>query len=187
MVNSEKINKAIQEAKEGRQAAFNLLLNTYWKDVFRFQFSKTNNEDEAEDITIKTFSKAFDKMDLYDSNYLFKSWLLSISHNIWIDHNRKKSTETISINSPERNVIYRISDDSPSPEDRLIIEQNLAELLSYVKQLKPHYQEVIQLRYFQELSYKEISEAIGEPLNNVKVKLLRAKKLLTEIIKTGSK
>ncbi|WP_394369306.1 RNA polymerase sigma factor [Aureivirga marina] len=183
-MNSEKINKAIQEAKEGKQSAFNLLLNTYWKDIYHFQFSKTKNEDEAEDIAIKTFSRAFDKIDLYNPKFAFKNWLLSISHNILIDHNRKKKTETISINnSQEKGEIYRISDDAPSPEDRLIIEQNLAELLGYIKQLKPHYQEMIHLRYFQELSYKEISEAIGEPLNNVKVKLLRAKKLLTEIIK----
>jgi len=56
-------------------------------------------------------------------------------------------------------------------------------LLKDIKQLKPKYQEVIQLRYFQELSYREISEQIQEPMNNVKVKLLRAKKLLAAIIK----
>ena len=67
-------------------------------------------------------------------------------------------------------------------EDELITEQNLSQLLLYIKQLKPHYQEVIQLRYFQELTYQEISEQLGEPLNNVKIKLLRAKKLLAEII-----
>ena len=75
-----------------------------------------------------------------------------------------------------------IIDESPSPEDKLITEQNLAKLLRDIKKLKPHYQEVINLRYFQELSYKEISEELNEPINNVKVKLLRAKKLLAEII-----
>ncbi|RUA08055.1 MAG: RNA polymerase subunit sigma-70, partial [Flavobacteriia bacterium] len=53
---------------------------------------------------------------------------------------------------------------------------------AFIKQLKPHYQEVINLRYFHDLSYKEISDEINEPLNNVKVKLLRARKLLSEII-----
>ena len=79
--------------------------------------------------------------------------------------------------------IYLIADESPTPEDKIIREQNLAKLLKDIKQLKTKYQEVIQLRYFQELSYKEISEQIDEPMNNVKVKLLRAKKLLSEIIK----
>ena len=76
-----------------------------------------------------------------------------------------------------------VVDENPTPEDKIIREQNLAALLKDIKQLKPKYQEVIQLRYFQELSYREISEQIQEPMNNVKVKLLRAKKLLAAIIK----
>ena len=79
--------------------------------------------------------------------------------------------------------VKRIPDDSPTPEDKLITKQNLAELLHFIKQLKPHYQDVINLRYFQEMSYLEISKKLNEPLNNVKVRLLRARKLLAEIIK----
>ena len=78
--------------------------------------------------------------------------------------------------------VYLVVDENPTPEDKIIREQNLAKLLRDIKQLKPKYQEVIQLRYFQELSYKEIAVHINEPMNNVKVKLLRAKKLLAEII-----
>ena len=78
--------------------------------------------------------------------------------------------------------IYKILKESPSPEDELITKQHLAKLLRDIKKLKPHYQEIINLRYFQELSYKEISIQLKEPINNVKVKLLRAKKLLAEII-----
>ena len=74
-------------------------------------------------------------------------------------------------------------DSSPSMEDQLIQEQNLADLLRDIKKLKPHYQEVINLRYFNELSYLDIATQLNEPMNNVKVKLLRAKKLLSEIIK----
>ena len=76
-----------------------------------------------------------------------------------------------------------VVDENPTPEDKIIREQNLAKLLRDIKLLKPKYQEVIQLRYFQELSYKEIATEIKEPISNVKVKLLRAKKLLAAIIK----
>ena len=69
------------------------------------------------------------------------------------------------------------------PEDQLIIDQNLAELLHYIKLLKPDYQDIINLRYFREMSYKEMADYLNEPLSNIKVKLLRAKKLLAEIIK----
>lgn len=177
------ITKAIINAKKGEETAYTLLLNTYWKDVFRFQFSKTNDEDEAEDITIKTFAKAFDKISTFDENYKFKTWLISISKNIYIDHLRKQKNETVSLS--KENDAYHVKDEEPSPEDKLIIEQNLAQLLSYIKQLKPHYQDIIHLRFFKELSYKEISNELDEPMNNVKVKLLRAKKLLAEIIKNS--
>ncbi|WP_418001100.1 RNA polymerase sigma factor [Lutibacter profundi] len=176
----------IEKAKKNDRKAFNTLLNTYWSDVYRFQFSKTDNEDEAEDITIKTFSKAFDKIHLYNDKYNFKTWLISISKNIFLDHLRKQHTDTISINKKESEA-YKIFDETPSPEDQLIIEQNLIQLKNFIKLLKPHYQEVINLRYFREMSYKEMANSLDEPMNTIKVKLLRAKNLLAEIIKKSSK
>ncbi|MGV6846672.1 MAG: RNA polymerase sigma factor, partial [Lutibacter sp.] len=149
---------------------FNTLLNTYWSDIYRFQFSKTENEDEAEDITIKTFSKAFEKIHLYNARYNFKTWLISISKNIFLDHLRKERTETISIHKKESEA-YKIFDESPSAEDQLIIDQNLAQLLHHIKSLKPQYQQMINLRYFHEMSYKEMADELNEPLSNIKVKL----------------
>ena len=174
----------ICKAKEGSQIAFNFLLDHFWNDVYRFQLKRIQNEYEAEDITIESFSKAFDKIHSYNDGYEFVTWLITISKNIQIDRSRKKNASIhiqSSITSEEQ--VKKIPDDSPTPEDTLIIKQNLAELLSFVKQLKPHYQDVINLRYFQEMSYLEISNQLEEPLNNVKVRLLRARKLLAEIIK----
>lgn len=180
------IDDLIEKAKQKDQKAFNTLLNNYWSDVYRFQLSKTNDEDEAEDITIKTFSKAFDKIHLYNNRYNFKTWLISISKNIFLDHLRKQRTDIISINKKESEA-YKIFDETPSAEDQLIIDQNLAQLLNYLKQLKPHYQEIINLRYFREMTYKEMADVLNEPIGNIKVKLLRAKKLLAEIIKKSTK
>jgi RNA polymerase sigma-70 factor (ECF subfamily) len=95
---------------------------------------------------------------------------------------KKKSSLFIDLNEDEDRQAYFVADNSNSAEDELIIEQNLAQLLQYIKQLKPAYQEVIQMRYFQEMSYQEMADQIDEPLNNIKIKLLRAKKLLAEII-----
>lgn len=177
------INSLVIDAKKGNQKAFNTLLNTYWKEVYHFQFKKCRNEDEAEDITIKTFARAFDKITSFNENYQFKTWLFTISNNLYIDHVRKQKTETISLNKNQYE-IHKIVDEDPSPADQLIQEQNLARLKYFIRQLKPHYQEVINLRFFQELSYKEMAEKLNEPMNNIKVKLLRAKKLLAEIITT---
>lgn len=175
----------IQKAKTGNQTSFRFLLNSFWKNVYQYQLKRTQNEEDAEDITIQTFSKAFDKIDTFNEEYQFKTWLISISKNVHIDFLRKKksSISTIETTKEQEEEVYRVIDDAPTPEDKLITEQNLAKLLRDIKQLKPKYQEVINLRYFQELSYKEISEQLNEPMNNVKVKLLRAKKLLAEVIK----
>ena len=99
---------------------------------------------------------------------------------------KKKTSLFLDINNNDDNQAYQIIDETPSAEDDIITEQNLSQLLGYIKELKPAYQEVIQLRYFQEMSYLDIAETLEEPLNNIKVKLLRAKKLLAEIISKRS-
>lgn len=177
------ISKQIEKAKNGNQAAFTFLLNLYWNEVYGFMLKRTENETTAEDITIETFSKAFDKIASYNAEFQFNTWLIAIAKNVHIDLIRKKKSGLfIEITDEEDQTAYNVADTTPSAEDVLITEQNLSQLLRFIKELKPHYQEVIQLRYFQEMSYQEIANKIDEPLSNVKVKLLRAKKLLSEII-----
>lgn len=175
----DKINKA----KKGSQSAYKFLLDHYWNYVYGFQLKRVTNEYEAEEITIETFSKAFDKLHTYNTKYAFKTWLITLSKNIHIDRTRKKNAQLYAqmatINEEHAKVI---PDQNPTPEDILIKKQNLSNLLQYIKKLKPHYQEAIHLFYFQEKSYEEISNTINEPLSNVKVRLLRARKLLAEII-----
>jgi RNA polymerase sigma factor (sigma-70 family) len=183
-INNKNLEINISKAKVGDQAAFRFLLNNFWGDVYNYQLKRTRSDNDAEDIAIQTFSKAFDKINTFDEKYVFKTWLITISKNIHIDLLRKKNTSiAIETSKEQEEKVYLVVDENPTPEDKIIREQNLVKLLRDIKQLKPKYQEVIQLRYFQELSYKEISEYIKEPINNVKVKLLRAKKLLAEIIK----
>ena len=176
------INEAIKRAKQNDQKAFNFLLDTFWDNVYGFQLKRIQNENDAEDITIQTFSRAFDKIETFNESYKFKTWLITISKNIHIDLLRKEKNSISQVLSNDDKSVYQILDESPTPEDELITEQHLAKLLRDIKKLKPHYQEIINLRYFQELSYKEISAQLKEPINNIKVKLLRAKKLLAEII-----
>lgn len=175
----------IEKAKKGDQVAFTFLLDHYWNEVYGFMLKRTENETDSEDITIETFSKAFDKIATYNPEFQFNTWLIAIAKNVHIDMLRKKkSTVFVEITDEEDQQAYNVADSSPSAEDELIKEQNLSRLLQFIKELKPHYQEVIQLRYFQEMSYQEIAEQLNEPLSNVKIKLLRAKKLLAEIIES---
>jgi len=182
-VNSVLIQKNIEKAKKGDQVAFTFLLDFFWNEVYGFMLKRTENETDTDDIVIETFAKAFDKIATYNPEYGFNTWLIAIAKNVHIDMLRKKKSSLfVDITDEEDQQAYRVADESASAEDELIIEQNLAQLLQYIKKLKPAYQEVIQMRYFQEMTYQEMADQLEEPLNNIKIKLLRAKKLLSEII-----
>ena len=182
------ITQQIEKAKLGDQTAFTFLLDYYWNEVYGFMLVRTENETDAEDITIETFSKAFDKISTFNNEFQFNNWLIAIAKNGHVDLLRKrKSSLFVEITDDEDQKAHNVADTTPSVEDKIITEQNLSQLLKFIKELKPHYQEVIQMRYFQEMSYQEIALKIDEPLSNVKIKILRAKKLLAEIIQKGSK
>lgn len=179
------IKDQIQKAINGDQIAFTFLLDHFWNEVYGFMLKRTENEADAEDITMETFAKAFDKISTYNIEFQFNTWLIAIAKNVHIDLLRKKKA-SIFIEISDENIYqnYDIADTTLSAEDELIADQNLSKLLQCVKELKPSYQEVIQLRYFRELTYQEIADKIGQPLGNVKIKLLRAKKLLAVIIQS---
>ncbi|MCG2611179.1 sigma-70 family RNA polymerase sigma factor [Flavobacterium sp. SM15] len=182
-ITSEIIQKNIEKAKSGDQVAFTFLLDFFWNEVYGFMLKRTENETDTEDIVIETFAKAFDKIATYNPEFGFNTWLIAIAKNVHIDMLRKKKSALfVEMTDEEDQQAYDVADTTPTVEDEIIKEQNLARLLLFIKELKPAYQEVIQLRYFQEMSYQEISDELQEPLNNVKIKLLRAKKLLAEII-----
>jgi len=181
----ENISKTIQNAKSGQQLAFSNLLDTFWNDVYSFQLLRTKNELEAEDITIETFSKAFDKINSYKEEFVFKTWLITISKNLHIDllRKQKRSLENNTFSYQNSAGESEVLDSTPTAEDQLIQQQNLADLLTEIKKLKPAYRKVINLRYFNEMSYAEMALVLEEPVNNIKVKALRARKLLSELIR----
>ena len=178
-------SRALSDAREGKQAAYSLLLNTFWAQVYNFQLKRTQDEYAAEEVTIQTFSRAFDNLDKYDADYSFGTWLTTISKNLHIDLMRKERTLLNKQHKNKEQKLERVPDENPTPEDALITKQNLSELLRHIKMLKPHYQIMINLRYFQEQSYKEMAENLDEPVNNVKVKLLRARRLLADLINSN--
>ena len=179
-LNQEIIDRKILEAKSGSQSAYNYLLNAHWNMVYRFQLERTKDDFKAEEITIQTFSKAFNQLHTYDNKYRFSTWLVTISKNLHIDLLRKENSQQQHLSKEDK--LNKVVDENPTPEDALITEQNLSELLAHIKKLKPHYQEMINLRYFQEMSYKEMAQTLDEPMSNVKVKLLRARRLLSDLI-----
>ena len=175
------ISYLVHAAKQEDQHAFRQLLDLHWNELYGFMIKRTENENDAEDLCLQAFSKAFDKIETFNNEFTFSTWLTSIAKNLHVDMIRKEKTrlrQSTDVEEVGRDVI----DETLGPEDQLIRSQNLNKLLQQVKSLKPIYRDVIQLRFFQELSHKEIAIQLELSLSNVKVRLLRAKKLLSEII-----
>ena len=175
------ISDLVHAAKQEDQHAFRQLLDLHWNELYGFMIKRTENENDAEDLCLQAFSKAFDKIETFNNEFTFSTWLTSIAKNLHVDMIRKEKTRLHQSNDVEE-VGRDVIDETLGPEDQLIRSQNLNKLLQQVKSLKPIYRDVIQLRFFQELSHKEIAIQLGLSLSNVKVRLLRAKKLLSEII-----
>ncbi len=176
------VKKLIREAKKGNQMAFKKLFDAYWNDVFKYQKSLIYNTNEAEDIAIETFAKAFEKIHTFDEGYNFKNWLIKISKNVYIDRSRKKESKkkTTDINTYQGELLIL---SEPDEEDHIILEQKLNAIKEAMKTLKPKYREILELRYFKDMPYKQIAEETGESISNVKIRLMRAKKLLAEKLK----
>lgn len=180
-MNSQKLEHTIAEAKKGKRQAQNVLMDLYWSTVFGYVFSRIHHEDESEDIAIETFTKVFAKLKLYNSDFDFKTWVVSIAHNTMIDHIRKSPILKISLD--DENNFFDIEEELPTPEESLILKQDNDAMINLIEKLKPDYKKIIELRYFEDRTYKEIADELNLSLANVKVRLLRAKQLLQEIIK----
>lgn len=166
----------ISECKKGKPSAQTTLMNLLWDRVYFFIFTKIKNKPDTEDITIKTFTKVFEKLKLYNKDFNFVTWVFAIAHNTMIDHTRKRPELNLSLDDE----LYDVSIATPSPEESLIYEQNNDELLKNIEKLPETYKKIIILRYMEDQTYKEIAAELGLSLSNVKVRLLRAKKLLGE-------
>jgi RNA polymerase sigma factor (sigma-70 family) len=181
----------VNEAKKGNEKAFASLMNRYWDSIYFMLLKMVNNSSDAEDLTIEAFGKAFRNLESYTPKFAFSTWLFKIATNNCVDFIRKKQVSPTPLDHLQDNldsVIVNIQSDQPDPEELLINYQKIAELKVFVSQLKPRYKSLIELRYYKEYSYAEISEKLNLPIGTVKAQLNRAKLLLYNIlIKTGNR
>ena len=180
--------KLVELAKKGDQKAYAQLMGLY-KDAIYFMLLKmTNNPDDAEDMTIEAFGKAFKRLEQYTPDYAFSTWLFKIASNNCIDFIRKKKIDLLSINRVYDDedgieMSHNIPSHGQDPEEKMIEKQKIMLMREVVDKLKPHYKQLVTLRYFEELSYEEIAEEMELPLGTVKAQLFRAREFLYNFIK----
>jgi len=182
--------KLIDLATEGKdQTAYAELMERYKKPVYHTILKMVRNIDDAEDLTIEAFAKAFRNLDGFKKDYTFSTWLFRIATNNAIDFIRKRKLKTFSLNSSFTNDSGReaVSLDAPdknlTPDQETIKDQKIKLVRIFVDKLPPKYQRLVKLRYFDEFSYEEIAKELNVPLGTVKAQLHRARELMYELIK----
>lgn len=171
------------------QAAYAELMERYRESIYFMLLKMVNNSDDAEDLTIEAFGKAFNRLKQYQPNYAFSTWMFKIASNNCIDFIRKqRKKKTMSIDTGMTNedgerMGFDIESDGRDPEEEVIRDQKIQAMRQVVDKLKPRYRELVILRYFKEYSYDEIAQELDLPLGTVKAQLFRAREFLANMMK----
>jgi RNA polymerase sigma factor (sigma-70 family) len=175
----------------GDQGAYAELMNNYRDTLYFMMLKMTNNPQDAEDMTIEAFGKAFRNLRQYTPEYAFSTWLFKIASNNCIDFIRKaRMNITTSISGGDLadgtdNLNEVIPSGTLDPEESYIRQQKAAHLREVVEKLKPHYRHLVEMRYFDEKSYEEIAQELDLPLGTVKAQLFRAREFLFHMLKNS--
>jgi RNA polymerase sigma-70 factor (ECF subfamily) len=178
----------LRATKNKDQQAFSDLMDKYKDPIYYMLLKMVNNNDDAEDLTLEAFGKAFNRLNQYTPNFAFSTWLFKIATNNCIDFLRKKKKNVMSIdnrvsNNDGEEYMFEIKSDGMTPEQIAMNEQKIQLMRQYVKKLKPRYEILVEMRYFKEMSYEEISIELNLPLGTVKAQLFRAREFLYNIMK----
>jgi len=180
--------RLIDMAIDGDDAAYAKLLQRYKRPVYHMVLKMVRNIDDAEDLTIESFAKAFRSLHRFKKDFTFSTWLFRIATNNTIDFIRKKKLNTLSIENTftdddGQSVSIDVEDENLNPQEETIRAQKAELLQLFVDKLPVKYQKLVRLRYFHELSYEEIAEQLDAPLGTVKAQLHRARELMFEMVK----
>jgi RNA polymerase sigma-70 factor (ECF subfamily) len=180
----------VKSALNNNNNAYSVLMGRYRDSIFHTMLKMVRNNEDAEDLTIEAFGKAFQKLPTYSPSFAFSTWLFKIATNNCIDFIRKQRVKITSIDEPvkedsDENFGRLLKANSLNPEEHYMMEQRGRILRNMLDKLKGNYRLMIEMRYFEEMSYQEISEKLNLPIGTVKAHLFRAKELLTEIFKSS--
>lgn len=177
----------VEKAIKGDQLAYAKLMERYRESIYFMMLKMVKNPDDADDLTIEAFGKAFNRLEQYSPNYAFSTWLFKIASNNSIDFIRKKRIKVTSMDTgvttdDGETIFFDAKSNSRDPEETIMHKQKVLHMRDLVSQLKPRYRLLVEKRYFEELSYEEISEELNLPLGTVKAQLFRARDFLSNMI-----
>ena len=181
----------LRATEDSDQKAYAELMEKYRDSIFHLCRKMVFNDDDADDLTIETFGKAFQRLKQYTPAFAFSTWLFKIASNHCIDFIRKKRINALSLDrgiatEEGDNIQFTLKDEAPDPIETLEKKQRVEKMRLVVSELKPRYRRLVELRYFEEYSYDEIALELDLPLGTVKAQLYRARDILASVME-GSK
>lgn len=178
----------VEMALNGDQMAYAQLMEMYRESIYFMMLKMVRSEDDAEDLTIEAFGKAFNRLHQYSPSFAFSTWLFKIASNNAIDFIRKKRIKLTSMDAAYQNddgesIRMDVKSSEKNPAEETMHGEKVEMMREIVKKLKPRYRDLIEKRYFQELSYEEIAVEMDLPLGTVKAQLFRARAFLADMMK----
>jgi RNA polymerase sigma-70 factor (ECF subfamily) len=171
----------LDQARRGDKAAFGKIIEAYQRPVYNLAYRMLSNSGEAEEAAQEAFIRAYTRLDSYNPNHKFSTWLLSITSNYCIDLIRKRRAILLNIDEPLPPHPALMSDKTSGPEPQMVQGEQEALVQRLLAELAPEYREAVVLRYWHELSYDEIAEMMDTTVSAIKSRLFRARKQLAEI------
>jgi RNA polymerase sigma-70 factor (ECF subfamily) len=151
----------------GNEAALATLIKRHQSKIFGFIYSKVGDRDLSDDIFQDTFIKVIRtlKSNAYNEEGKFLPWVMRIAHNLIVDHFRRNKKMPLYRETEEFSIFSIMTDDSLTIENKLISDQVAKDLRQLVEELPADQKEVLMMRLYQDMSFKEISEATGVSIN----------------------
>lgn len=180
----------VKNAMQNDQRAYSELLKRYYDSIYYMMLKMVKNKDDADDLAMEAFGKAFKGLANYTPDYAFSTWLFKIATNNCIDYMRRQKIKPLSIDKPYENedgdeMGFDVKSVYLTPEEKFIKKQKIRIMHEVVGNLKPRYRTLIELRYFKEWSYEEISAHLDMPIGTVKGQLFRAKDILLHLLRNS--
>ena len=173
----------IELALEQDQGAFSILLSRYKNSLTSHILNYVQVAADAEDICQRSFEKAFRDIGSYNPYYAFSTWLYAIAQNEAIDHLRRVrgGLNSVSLEAPGVMAIAGVV----TPEDKIMEDQAVAELITCIEELPENYRNVAEMRFIKDFAYDDIANALGIPLGTVKTRINRARKMLFNMLENN--
>jgi RNA polymerase sigma-70 factor (ECF subfamily) len=180
MTDAELVGRTVAGGHDG----FEELVRRYQRPIVSYVYRMLGDHDASLDVSQEVFIKVYNSIERYSSEYKFSTWLYRIAHNAAIDHLRRNSMRTRSLDIEGKDGSYELQIEctTRNPEQEQERSERISEIEEVIASMPPAYRELLVLRHARELTYEEMVEVTGLPLGTVKNRLFRAREMMREIL-----